>query len=70
MLVCWPRQNNARLEDFDRKKTLGTGAFGRVILVKHKQNEQFYALKLLDKHQVDVCRLLYFGRLDKCRNNA
>jgi len=45
-------QNNAKLDDFDRKRTLGTGAFGRVLLVKHKKTEQFYALKLLDKQQV------------------
>jgi len=42
------------LEDFERKRTLGTGAFGRVLLVKHKQTDQFYALKVLDKQQVEV----------------
>uniref|UniRef100_A0A8I5NG41 cAMP-dependent protein kinase n=2 Tax=Cercopithecinae TaxID=9528 RepID=A0A8I5NG41_PAPAN len=47
-----PTQNNAGLEDFERKKTLGTGSFGRVMLVKHKATEQYYAMKILDKQKV------------------
>ncbi|XP_011811529.1 PREDICTED: cAMP-dependent protein kinase catalytic subunit beta isoform X9 [Mandrillus leucophaeus] len=46
-----PTQNNAGLEDFERKKTLGTGSFGRVMLVKHKATEQYYAMKILDKQK-------------------
>nr|KAF6507403.1 protein kinase cAMP-activated catalytic subunit beta [Rousettus aegyptiacus] len=46
-----PAQNNAGLEDFERKKTLGTGSFGRVMLVKHKATEQYYAMKILDKQK-------------------
>ncbi|XP_065834433.1 cAMP-dependent protein kinase catalytic subunit alpha-like [Oscarella lobularis] len=42
----------ASLEDFDRIKTLGTGSFGRVMLVRHKANGQFYAMKILDKLKV------------------
>ena len=45
-------QNTARLEDFDRLKTLGTGSFGRVMLVKHKAKKNFHALKILDKAKV------------------
>uniref|UniRef100_A0A0N5AT60 cAMP-dependent protein kinase catalytic subunit n=1 Tax=Syphacia muris TaxID=451379 RepID=A0A0N5AT60_9BILA len=44
--------NNASLEDFDRIKTLGTGSFGRVMLVKHKSSGQYYAMKILDKQKV------------------
>lgn len=40
------------LDDFDRFKTLGTGSFGRVMLVKHKETNQFYAMKILDKQKV------------------
>ncbi|XP_069334233.1 cAMP-dependent protein kinase catalytic subunit beta isoform X11 [Eulemur rufifrons] len=47
-----PPPNNAGLEDFERKKTLGTGSFGRVMLVKHKATEQYYAMKILDKQKV------------------
>ena len=44
--------NNASdgtLEDFERFRTLGTGAFGRVMLVKHKRNGTYHAMKIMDK---------------------
>ncbi|KAK3566590.1 hypothetical protein QTP86_001093 [Hemibagrus guttatus] len=47
-----PPQSTTCLDDFDRLKTLGTGSFGRVMLVKHKGTEQFYAMKILDKQKV------------------
>ncbi|KAI6185028.1 CAMP-dependent protein kinase catalytic subunit [Aphelenchoides bicaudatus] len=47
-----PASNTAALDDFDRIKTLGTGSFGRVMLVKHKQSEVYYAMKILDKQKV------------------
>lgn len=45
-------QNTAALNDFDRIKTLGTGSFGRVMLVQHKRNRTYHALKILDKQKV------------------
>uniref|UniRef100_A0AAF5DRL6 cAMP-dependent protein kinase catalytic subunit n=1 Tax=Strongyloides stercoralis TaxID=6248 RepID=A0AAF5DRL6_STRER len=48
----WSQKNNAALDDFDRIKTLGTGSFGRVMLVKHKQSSIYYAMKILDKQKV------------------
>ncbi|RMC08535.1 hypothetical protein DUI87_14781 [Hirundo rustica rustica] len=45
-------QNTAGLDDFERQKTLGTGSFGRVMMVKHKSTEQYYAMKILDKQKV------------------
>ncbi|CAF0833068.1 unnamed protein product [Rotaria sp. Silwood1] len=47
-----PTQNTARPEDFDRIRTLGTGSFGRVMLVKHQASGNFYAMKILDKQKV------------------
>ena len=47
-------QNTACLEHFERLKTLGTGSFGRVMLVKHKETEQHYAMKILSKQKVSV----------------
>ncbi|XP_078285757.1 cAMP-dependent protein kinase catalytic subunit alpha-like isoform X3 [Rhinoraja longicauda] len=47
-----PSQNTASLDDFDRAKTLGTGSFGRVMLVKHKASKEHYAMKILDKQKV------------------
>lgn len=42
-------KDNATLEDFERYRTIGTGAFGRVILVKYKPTTRYYAMKILDK---------------------
>ncbi|XP_043362718.1 LOW QUALITY PROTEIN: cAMP-dependent protein kinase catalytic subunit alpha-like [Dermochelys coriacea] len=47
-----PSQNTASLDQFDLIKTLGTGSFGRVMLVKHKETGNHYAMKILDKQKV------------------
>jgi len=47
-----PSQNTAKPEDFDRIRTLGTGSFGRVMLVKHQASSTYYAMKILDKQKV------------------
>ncbi|XP_069783774.1 cAMP-dependent protein kinase catalytic subunit alpha-like isoform X4 [Narcine bancroftii] len=48
----WVEENTACLDDFERTKTLGTGSFGRVMLVKHKVTKEHYAMKILDKQKV------------------
>lgn len=53
---CVSFQNNASLDDFDRIKTLGTGSFGRVMLVQHKTNKDYFAMKILDKQKVMTSR--------------
>ncbi|PWN48200.1 kinase-like protein, partial [Violaceomyces palustris] len=40
------------LADFSIERTLGTGSFGRVHLVRSKHNLRFYAIKVLKKEQV------------------
>jgi protein kinase A len=48
-----PVSGNSNLADFEIMKTLGTGSFGRVILVKYKQgDDKYYAMKILDKQKV------------------
>ncbi|CAF1170452.1 unnamed protein product, partial [Didymodactylos carnosus] len=47
-----PIRQNARFEDFDRIRTIGTGSFGRVILVTHRATNEKLALKVLDKQVV------------------
>ncbi|KAM7393935.1 hypothetical protein PAMP_020769 [Pampus punctatissimus] len=47
-----PAQNTACLEQFERLKTLGTGSFGRVMLVRHRDTGQHYAMKILNKQKV------------------
>jgi serine/threonine protein kinase len=56
---CLFLQNTAGLDDFERIKTLGTGSFGRVMLVQHKASKDYYAMKILDKQkvclQLEIC---------------
>ncbi|CED84347.1 agc pka protein kinase [Phaffia rhodozyma] len=40
------------LKDFQVERTLGTGSFGRVHLVKSRHNGRFYAVKVLGKEKV------------------
>ena len=40
------------LKDFVKHNTLGTGTFGRVYLVRHKHNLNYYAMKVLRKAHV------------------
>ena len=53
----WNQQgsNTASLEDYERIKTLGTGSFGRVMLVQRKSGPdagKHFAMKILDKQKV------------------
>ncbi|EMD33218.1 hypothetical protein CERSUDRAFT_118264 [Gelatoporia subvermispora B] len=41
-----------RLSDFIIQRTLGTGSFGRVHLVRSKHNLRFYAIKVLNKDKI------------------
>jgi len=47
-----PPANTAKLDDFERVRTLGTGSFGRVVLAQHRVTKQFHAMKILDKQKV------------------
>uniref|UniRef100_A0A452H625 cAMP-dependent protein kinase n=1 Tax=Gopherus agassizii TaxID=38772 RepID=A0A452H625_9SAUR len=47
-----PFQNTASLDQFERIKTLGTGSFGRVLRVKHKETGNYYAMRVLEKQKV------------------
>lgn len=55
--------DTAKLDDFDRFRTVGTGAFGRVVLVKHKSSSTYYAMKILDK-----AKLVKTKQVDHTRN--
>uniref|UniRef100_A0A3Q0KIP7 cAMP-dependent protein kinase n=2 Tax=Schistosoma mansoni TaxID=6183 RepID=A0A3Q0KIP7_SCHMA len=39
----------AKLDDFERLRTLGQGGFGHVLLVRHIKTNKLYALKILSK---------------------
>ncbi|XP_049772023.1 cAMP-dependent protein kinase catalytic subunit 1-like [Schistocerca cancellata] len=40
------------IEEFSCIRTLGTGSFGRVMLVRHKGSGNYYAIKILDKSRI------------------
>ena len=46
-LAKWehPPPHMVTLDDFDRIKTLGTGSFGRVMLVRHKDSGKYRMLE-------------------------
>ncbi|KAF4578569.1 serine/threonine protein kinase, AGC [Pleurotus pulmonarius] len=47
------RPGTLRLTDFEVKGTLGTGTFGRVLLVRHRAPQSnFYAMKVLRKSEI------------------
>ncbi|OAF69937.1 hypothetical protein A3Q56_02319 [Intoshia linei] len=45
-------RNYDSLDDYERIKTLGTGSFGRVMLVQHKKSSNYYGMKILDKLKI------------------
>lgn len=42
-------QTKARLQDFEFRKLIGKGTFGKVFLVQNKINQQLYAMKCIRK---------------------
>nr|XP_055042299.1 rho-associated protein kinase 2-like isoform X1 [Misgurnus anguillicaudatus] len=46
------RELQVRLDDFERVKLIGRGAFGAVQLVRHKGSQQVYAMKQLSKFEM------------------
>ena len=46
------KRSSAGLEGFQRLKTLGTGNFGRVMLVRERVSKQTLAMKILDKKRI------------------
>ncbi|XP_051951657.1 rho-associated protein kinase 2-like isoform X3 [Xyrauchen texanus] len=46
------RELQVKMEDFDRVKLIGRGAFGAVQLVRHKASQQVYAMKQLSKFEM------------------
>lgn len=49
---CKKPQFNTTISELERVKTLGSGAFGRVILLKHIKSSKLYAMKVLEKEKI------------------
>ena len=45
-------ESEQKISDFKILKELGTGSFGRVLLVEHKKTKVLYALKVIDKRRL------------------
>jgi serine/threonine protein kinase len=45
-------KNEFMLSEYDKIKTVGTGAYARVFLVKQKDDNKYYALKALKKTEI------------------
>ena len=47
-------KNKARttIKDFSSLKVLGTGTYGKVMLVRHRKSEKLYAMKVLKKAMI------------------
>lgn len=50
MQAGWEDESN--ISEFDKVKSLGQGAFGKVFKVYHKTNKLFYAIKEMEKAQI------------------
>lgn len=44
--------SSPNLTDFVKLKTIGTGTFGKVLLVQHRQSRKYFAMKVLEKAKV------------------
>ena len=47
-----PMAKQIKLTDFEMRRTLGCGSFGRVKLAKWKQDGKLYAVKFMKKHEI------------------
>ncbi|XP_047429853.1 rho-associated protein kinase 1-like isoform X2 [Mugil cephalus] len=50
--VSQMRELQVKLEDFERVKLIGRGAYGEVQLVRHKESRKVYAMKQLSKFEM------------------
>ncbi len=51
------QDSSIQLKDLNFVKVLGKGSYGEVVLVEHKGNKQMYAIKSIQKIQIDYERL-------------
>ena len=50
------------MADFSSLKVLGTGTYGKVMLVRHKRTQSLYAMKVLKKERIRKKNQEEFGK--------
>jgi serine/threonine protein kinase len=52
-MCCVGQKINLEDYDYDKSKIVGEGAFGKVILGKHKQTQHMVAIKQISQQQIN-----------------
>ncbi|XP_054282463.1 cAMP-dependent protein kinase catalytic subunit alpha-like [Macrosteles quadrilineatus] len=60
-----PFIHQEQLCDFEQVTLLGSGGFGEVILIKHKDNTVYYAMKAIEKEKVVKCKAVSHIKSEK-----
>ncbi|KAL4507014.1 hypothetical protein ABPG72_001807 [Tetrahymena utriculariae] len=53
------------VQDYEYFRILGSGAFGKVILVKDKKNQKYYAMKIISKEKFQQLNLMKYALSEK-----
>ncbi|EAS06924.1 Serine/Threonine kinase domain protein (macronuclear) [Tetrahymena thermophila SB210] len=53
------------VQDYEYYRILGSGAFGKVILVKDKKNQKYYAMKIISKEKFQQLNLMKYALSEK-----
>ena len=57
-------EKNMRVEDFEKVKVLGKGAYGKVYLVHYRRHDKYYAMKVMRKKFLIQKNLVQYSRFE------
>lgn len=60
-----PFKHEETLSDFDQVKLLGNGTYGEVILIKHKEDNKYFAMKAMVKERIVKSKQLDHAQTEK-----
>lgn len=58
-------EQQGQLSDYELKRTLGTGSFGRVILAKRSTADEYFAIKILNKSRIVKLKQVEHALMEK-----